>query len=183
MHVSPVALVLAIAVVGGAAFFVTRGDGPAPVAFATPDSTMLQPKDLGPIPSAATVQGILPAGGTHLWTFDAAAGQVITVRLSTVASSSVAILPPGDMFSLVQVATDPGPGTAEICAQPLAVTGTYTLQVQSNPGGPGEASGPYLIRIEQLGSPGDAPPAAVAETLNMEGGMMMVVRSPPCQAD
>ena len=172
------ASVVLVAVVAAILFFMSD-TGPAPVPYAPQAPELLPPEAMGTLAPETTAQGTLPDLGTHLWTFDAAAGDVITVRLMAM-GGTLAILPPDDIFSLVQVSVDPAADSAEICDQPLAETGTYTLQIQADPASI-DPSGPYVIRIERLGPATDTPLPSVTETVTTDGGTMTVVRSPPCQ--
>ena len=162
----------------GVVLFLARG-GPAPVAYA-PAATILEPEAMGPLAPETTTQATLPENGTQHWTFAATAGDAITVQLLA-SGGSLAILPPDDLFPLVQVTVDPATDRAEICAQALAVGGTYVLQVQSGASGSPDDFGSYTIRIDRLGPPTDAPLSAVAETITTATSIMTVVRSPPCQ--
>ena len=146
----------------GVVFYLTKS-GPEPVAYA-PAATILEPEAMGPLAPETTTQATLPENGVQYWTFDASAGDTITVRLMA-ANGIIAILPPDDMFSLVQASVDPATDEAQICMQPLAVAGTYTLQVQGDPAGTDQTVGAYLIRIEQLGPATDDPLPVVSETI------------------
>ena len=93
-------------------------------------------------------------------------------------SGSLTILPPGDIFPLMQVSVDDAKDPAKICAQTLALTGTYTLQVKVV-----TAPGSYTVRIERLGSPTDEPLSDVTETITMDPSTLTVARPPLCQAE
>lgn len=176
MRLNPIFITLVIIAVAGLVFFVTRG-GPEPVAYTPAPAELLPPQAKGPLAPETTTRATLPENGTDQWTFDATAGDNITVQLMAL-GGSLTILPPGDIFPLVQVSVDEVKDTAEICAQTLALTGTYTLQVDGV-----APPGTYTVRIERLGRPTDEPLPAVAETLTTDTSMMMVVRSPPCQGE
>ena len=111
--------------------------------------------------------------------FDATSGDHVTVQL--IAKGGVmSLLPPDDIFSLAEAKVDPATGVAQICFQPLVVSGAYTLQIQNDPAAT-ESTCSYLIRIEALGPPADTPLPVVTETLITKSSLMTVVRSPPCQ--
>jgi hypothetical protein len=176
MRLTPVLIGVAVFGLAGLIFFVNRG-GPEPVAYAPAPPALLPPEAMGPLAPETTTAGTLPENGVHQWTFDAAAGDSITVQLIA-ESGSLSILPPDAIFPLVQVNVDDIKDTAEICAQGLAVAGTYLLQVDGvvDPG-------LYTVRIDRLGPPTDEPLLAVTETLTTNSSTMTVVRSPPCQTD
>jgi hypothetical protein len=174
MRLNPIYIAIVIIAIAALVYFVTRS-GPEPVAYAPPPAELLPPQAKGPLAPETTTRATLAENGTDQWTFDATAGDSITVQLIAL-SGSLTILPPDDIFPLVQVSVDDVKDTAEICAQPLALTGTYTLQVDGV-----APPGTYTVRIERLGPPTDEPLSAVAETLATESSTLMVVRSPPCQ--
>ena len=174
MRLNPIFIGLVIIAVAGFVFFVSRG-GPEPVAYAPAPAALLPPQAKGPLAAETTTQATLAENGTDQWTFDATAGDSITVQLIAL-SGSLTIFPPDDIFPLVQVSVDDVKDAAEICAQPLALTGTYTLQVDGV-----APPGTYTVRIERLGPPSDEPLTAVTETLTTDSSTMTVVRSPPCQ--
>lgn len=174
MRLNPIYIAIVIVALAGILVFVTKG-GPDPVAYAPAPAELLPPQAMGPLTPETTTQATLAENGTDQWTFDATAGDSVTVQLIAT-GGSLTILPPDDIFPLVQVSVDDAKDTAEICAQPLALAGTYTLQVEGV-APPGE----YALRIERLGPPTDAPLSAVTETITTETSSMTVVRSPPCQ--
>ena len=176
MRLNPVYMALVIIAVAGLVFFVTRG-GPEPVAYTPAPAELLPPQAKGPLAPETTTQATLAENGTDHWAFDATAGDNITVQLIAL-GGSLTILSPGDIFPVVQVGVDDVKDIAEICAQTLALTGTYTLQVDGV-----APPGTYPVRIERLGPPSDEPLSAVSETLTTDTSMMMVVRSPPCQGE
>lgn len=152
MRLIPV-LVGLIAILG-VVFYLTKS-GPKPVAYA-PAAIIAEPEAMGPLAPETTTQATLPENGTQQWTFAATAGDAITVQLLAT-GGSLAILPPDDLFPLVQVNVDPATDRAEVCAQALAVGGTYVLQVQSGAAGSPDDFGPYEVRIDRLGPPTGAP--------------------------
>ena len=167
-------IIVSIVAIAALGFLLTRS-GPEPIAYAPAPSSPLPPVDMGPLTPETTTQASLPETGSHQWHFEAAAGDTITVQLIAT-SGSLSILPPGDMFALVQARVDDAKDTAEICAQALTVAGTYTLLVEGV-----SAPGLYTIRIERLGPPTDQPLSAVTETISTGSSTMTVVRSAPCQ--
>lgn len=176
MRLAPVFIGIGIIVAAGLGFSLTR-TGPVPIPYAPVPAAVLPPTPMGPLAPETTTQATLVENGSDQWTFDATAGDTITVQLLA-SSGSLTILPPGDIFPLVQVSVDDVKDTAEVCAQPLALTGPYTLQVDGV-----APPGLYTLRIERLGPPTDAPLTAVTETITTDSSTMAVVRSPPCQPD
>jgi hypothetical protein len=176
MRIYPVLIGVAVIGLAGLFFFVNQG-GPDPVTYAPAPPTLLPPEAMGPLAPETTTAGTLPENGVHQWTFDAAAGDSITVQLIAT-GGTLSILPPDEIFPLAQVSVDDTKDIGEICAQALAEPGTYILQVEGV-----AAPGTYEVRIDRLGPPTDAPPPVVTETLTTNSSTMTVVRSPPCQPD
>ena len=174
MRLNPIYIGLVIVAIAALVFLLPKG-GPDPVTYASPPAEPLPPQAKGPLAPLTTTQANLPENGTDQWTFDATAGDSISVQL-TALGGSLTILPPDDMFPLVQVAVDNAKNTAEICALPLALTGTYTLQVKGV-----APPGTYTLRIGRLGPPTDEPLSAITETITTDSSTMTGVRSPPCQ--
>ncbi len=174
MRLNPVYMALVIIAIAGLVFLLTRG-GREPVAYAPAPAELLPPKAMGPLAPETTQQATLAENGTDHWSFDANAGDSLAVQLIA-SSGSMSILPPGDIFPLVQGIVDDTKDMAEICAQTLALTGTYTLQVEGI-----AAPGTYTVRIERLGPPTSAPLTAAAETITTDTSTLTVGRSPPCQ--
>ena len=174
MRPTPLIIGLCLIVAAGLWFVLANG-GPTPVTYAPPPDAVLPAQPMGPLPPLTTTQATLLENASNDWTFDATAGDSITVQLIA-PSGTLAILAPGEMFPLVQVSVDPANSTATICAQPLGQTGQYTLQVAGV-----DAPGFYSLRVDHLGPPTAAPLPVETENIVAENSTVTALRFAPCQ--
>ncbi len=112
-----------------------------------------------------TVSGELEADEEHLWTFEGAAGDLITIRVETTSSDMdlVLTLEEADGATLASADSSGGGGAEEIAGHELAETGAYAIRIAEYWG----EGGDYALSLGLAGEEGNGDEDAAGGTITM----------------